>query len=153
MSDNCLNSHLFTDHQLNKTNKYFTGVAGGRDSQMALWSVSCLEPATEETRRGGPMAEDVQRLEPIIKFSNIAGNISSSGSHSERVRSLAYNRERYVSLLLILSGSMLYHLYISSTLSFSLCFSSADSGFSADKRMWRKSPLLGPIHLPPGTNT
>ena len=71
---------------------------------MALWSVSSLEPMEEEEEeegdmiRSGPMAEDVQRLEPIVKFSNLMGSGRSSSSHCERVRSLAYNRQKYVSL-------------------------------------------------------
>ena len=71
---------------------------------MALWSVGSLESAPPPRERGGevtrsgPMAEDVQKLEPIVKFSNLAGSSRSSPSHCERVRSLAYNRQKYVSL-------------------------------------------------------
>ena len=75
---------------------------GARDCKMALWSVGSLESAPPQERggeatRSGPMAEDVQKLEPIVKFSNLAGSARSSPSHCERVRSLAYNRQKYVS--------------------------------------------------------
>jgi WD repeat-containing protein 40A len=76
-------------------------ITGARDSKMALWSVGSLESAPPPQERGGevtrsgPMAEDVQKLEPIVKFSNLAGSARSSPSHCERVRSLAYNRQKY----------------------------------------------------------
>lgn len=71
---------------------------------MALWSVGTLESSKDDKNSGreetktGPMAEDVQRLEPIVQFSNVAERNNrrmSPNSHCERVRSLAYNRERY----------------------------------------------------------
>ena len=71
---------------------------------MALWSVSSLDTPTQEREgegeegRGGLLAEDVKKLEPIIKFSNLATSADPPTPHCERVRSLAYNRDRYVSL-------------------------------------------------------
>ena len=89
---------------------------GSRDSQMALWSISTLEALSddsfktrdEEEGEGegegegiqkGPMAEDVKKLEPIIKFSNSTGGNATVTAHCERVRSLAYNKDKYVSLI------------------------------------------------------
>ena len=89
---------------------------GSRDSQMALWSISTLEALSddsfktrdEEEGEGegegegiqkGPMAEDVKKLEPIIKFSNSTGGSATVAAHCERVRSLAYNKDKYVSLI------------------------------------------------------
>ena len=67
---------------------------------MALWSTSSLEAPNEDSDRdggGGPMAEDVRKLEPIIKFSNLSDD-ANVNAHCERVRSLVYNKDRYVSL-------------------------------------------------------
>ena len=68
---------------------------------MALWSVSNLE-----SKGGGgggwgeeenwPLAEDVMKLEPIVKFSNLISD-SNTTVHCERVRNLSYNKNNYVS--------------------------------------------------------
>ena len=70
---------------------------------MALWSVSSLEEDGERDEEGEegekrpPMAEHVRKLEPIIKFTNVSHE-TDAPAHCERVRNLAYNKDRYVSL-------------------------------------------------------
>ena len=70
---------------------------------MALWSVVSLDsPDGSEEEENSPMAEDVSKLGPIIKFSNLTSDTNVT-PHCERVRSLAYSRDTYVSQIYCIS--------------------------------------------------
>ena len=65
---------------------------------MALWSVCTLEDCGDSEREGNRLlAEDVRKMEPIIKFSNLMSD-TNVAAHCERVRSLAYSKDSYVSV-------------------------------------------------------
>jgi WD repeat-containing protein 40A len=70
-------------------------ITGARDSQMALWSVVSLDQSEDsDGEENSPLAENVSKLEPIIKFSNLTSDVNVT-SHCERVRNLAYSRDSY----------------------------------------------------------
>ena len=59
---------------------------------MALWSLSPMEDPRESH-----IAEDVPRMEAIFKFANVsADTMEEYQLAGERVRSLAYNKHKYV---------------------------------------------------------
>lgn len=87
---------LLQCHDLSPPPPWFQ--TGARDSQMALWSVCTLEDCGDSEREGNRLlAEDVRKMEPIIKFSNLMSD-TNVAAHCERVRSLAYSKDSYVSV-------------------------------------------------------
>ena len=70
---------------------------------MALWSVVSLDQSEDsDGEENSPLAENVSKLEPIIKFSNLTSDVNVT-SHCERVRNLAYSRDSYVSRTYIIT--------------------------------------------------
>ena len=81
---------------------------GARDSMMALWSVSTLEEHRGSNGEG-LLAEEVKSLEPIVKFSNLGD--TESTAQCERVRSIAYSKDTYVSEVIIFDYSLIQFLF------------------------------------------
>ncbi len=72
---------------------------------MALWSVTSSSVCESDTEVSVTLAECVPFMEPIFHFSNLSTEPHTLASASERVRSLAYNSNNYV------SSPIIYHQF------------------------------------------